>query len=56
MGQARDTQLVTCSILCFVVGFAAGYQFCILRRKWLGAKKSYLKKKLDETSKRLDAS
>ena len=56
MGEFRDTQLVACSVACFVVGFAAGYQFAVLRRKWLKAKKSYLKKSLDETKKRLDVS
>ena len=56
MGTLRDSQLVTCSILCFVAGFAAGYQFAVLRRKWLQVKKDFLRKKLDETKKRLETS
>ena len=56
MGQFRDTQLVTTSIVCFVVGVVVGYQFAIQRRRWLQFKKDYLKKNLDETKKRLDAS
>jgi len=56
MAYFRDSQLVTYSVLCFIVGFTAGYQFAVLRRKWLQVKKDYLKKKLDETKKRLDVS
>ena len=56
MAYFRDSQLVTCSILCFVAGFTAGYQFAVLRRKWLQVKQDFLKKKLNETKKRLDVS
>ena len=54
MGEFKDAQLVTFSVVCFALGFIAGYQFGNLRRKWLQAKRDYLQRKLEETKRRLD--